>query len=209
MNVQDDYPMRNWNRDTSIVFRKTREEWGWLSNMAAGFPIEIAGTVWSTSEALYQALRFPDHPEVQELILNEKSPMAAKMKSKPHRADSSRADWDDVRVEVMYWCLQAKLVANPNTFGDQLTSTKKLDIVEDSSKDRFWGAVAEDDERLAGRNVLGSLLMKLRREYVVGDELWATGTLAVPEPKFGHCRLMGRLVTPDQVGPVQSRDTLF
>jgi predicted NAD-dependent protein-ADP-ribosyltransferase YbiA (DUF1768 family) len=61
----------------SVVFKKTKEAFGGLSNMAAGYPIKINRVPILTSEALYQACRFPLLPEIQQLILDAKSPMAA------------------------------------------------------------------------------------------------------------------------------------
>ena len=162
MKSESEFPLTSWEASTSVIFHKTKEEWGELSNMCAGFPIVINGNTWLTSEALYQALRFPDHPEIQELIREQKSPMAAKMKSKPNRSSSSRDDWDLVRIDIMNWCLRAKLVANFENFGEILRRTGKLDIVERSTKDQFWGARETYEGLLQGRNVLGRLLVNLR-----------------------------------------------
>lgn len=76
----------------SAVFLKTRERFGGLSNMAAGFPLVVNGVPIRTSEALYQACRFPLKPEVQKLIIAERSPMTAKMRGKPYR-NFTRPDW--------------------------------------------------------------------------------------------------------------------
>ena len=162
MKGESEFPLTSWEASPSVIFHKTKEEWGELSNMCAGFPIVINGNTWLTSEALYQALRFPEHPEIQELIREQKSPMAAKMKSKPNRASSSRNDWDLVRIDIMNWCLRAKLVANFESFGEILRKTGKLDIVERSTKDQFWGARETYEGVLQGRNVLGRLLVSLR-----------------------------------------------
>ncbi|MFN9866243.1 MAG: DUF1768 domain-containing protein, partial [Pseudanabaena sp.] len=84
---------RTYNRLECITFRKTAEKFGGLSNMAGGYLLNVNGVKILTSEALYQACRFPHLPEVQRLIIAERSPMTAKMKSKPYR-DNSRVDWD-------------------------------------------------------------------------------------------------------------------
>lgn len=78
---------RTYNRASSVVVLKTKEAFGGLSNMAGGFPLDVNGMRILTSEALYQACRFPHRPEVQTLIIEQKSPMTAKMKSKPYRHD--------------------------------------------------------------------------------------------------------------------------
>jgi len=70
---------RTYDRASSIVFLKTDAPFGGLSNMAGGFPLWVNGIRALTSEALYQACRFPHLPEVQSLIIEQKSPMAAKI----------------------------------------------------------------------------------------------------------------------------------
>jgi len=154
---------RTYDREKSIVFLKTKERFGGLSNMAAGFPLHVNGVGIRTSEALYQACRFPHMPEVQQLIISENSPMTAKMRSKPHRS-SSRSDWDNVRVKIMRWCLRVKLAQNWKEFGDLLIATDDRAIVEQSRKDDFWGAKPTDEGMLVGMNVLGRLLMELREQ---------------------------------------------
>jgi ribA/ribD-fused uncharacterized protein len=150
-----------YDRSECVVFLKTSEPYGGLSNMAGGYPLHVNGLDILTSEALYQALRFPHLPEVQRLIIEQKSPMSAKMKSKPHR-QNTRSDWDEVRMPLMRWCLQVKLAQNWDRFGELLLSTEDRPIVEQSHRDDFWGAKLQQDGRLVGINVLGRLLMELR-----------------------------------------------
>lgn len=174
--------LREYPRSDVVSFRKTSEEFGGLSNMAPGYPIHIGGRRILTSEALYQACRFPHMPHVQELIVAQTSPMTAKMRSKPYRAQS-RSDWDRVRVPIMKWCLRVKLVQNWDKFGNLLIQTGDRQIVEDSSKDDFWGAKRDDEGNLRGRNVLGRLLMELREKLLAEPELLET-VLPVPLSDF-------------------------
>jgi ribA/ribD-fused uncharacterized protein len=153
---------RTYDRATSVVFLKTKERFGGLSNMAGGFPLQVCGRRILTSEALYQACRFPHMPDIQELIVDQSSPMTAKMKSKPYRSQS-RADWDAVRVTIMRWCLRVKLAQNFKSFSRLLRETGDRPIVEESRKDDFWGAKPSTPDRLEGKNVLGRLLMELRQ----------------------------------------------
>ena len=185
-------PLRHYRRDEAIVFLKTREEFGGLSNMAGGFPLRVNGAEIRTSEALYQACRFPDRPDVQREILKQRSPMTAKMKSKPHRG-CTRPDWNRVRVRVMRWCLRVKLAQNWDTFSGLLESTGNLPIVEESRRDTFWGAKPDGDHRLVGMNVLGRLLMELRKKAREGG-VEAFHHIAPPE--LDHFRLLGRPVEP-------------
>ena len=159
---------RTYDRADSVVFLKTKEAFGGLSNMAGGFPLEVNGIRILTSEALYQACRFPHLPEVQKLIITQTSPMTAKMKSKPHRSNS-RPDWDQVRVNIMRWCLRVKLAQNWAKFSKLLLGTGERPIVEESRRDDFWGAKPIDEQTLVGMNVLGRLLMELREEVKSRD----------------------------------------
>ncbi len=195
---------RSYLRREAVVFHKTRERWGELSNMASGFPLIVVGSVWPSSEALYQACRFPDLPDVQLLIAQQTSAMAAKMRSKPHRS-STREDWTQIRVRVMRWVLRVKLAQHMNTFGNVLLATGDASIVERSGKDRYWGAIESEDGTLEGENVLGRLLMELREELRTRsrDEL----SIVTP-PRVDHFLLLGRpagIVRADDVadrGPV-------
>lgn len=159
--------MNTYKISEVISFRKTNEAFGGLSNMAAGFPIIINNTRILTSEALYQACRFPHLPEIQKKIIEQKSPMAAKMVGKPYRIHS-RSDWDVVQVNIMRWCLKIKLAQNFVDFGRLLASTGNRIIVEESRKDTFWGAIKSKKEPdfLVGTNQLGKLLVELREEYI-------------------------------------------
>lgn len=154
--------MRCYMRSQVVVVYKTKDAFGGLSNMASGYPLQVNGVRILTTEALYQACRFPHLPEVQSLIIAEASPLTAKMRSKPYRAQT-RSDWDEIRFKVMRWCLRVKLAQNFDEFGGLLLATREKQIVEQSRKDDYWGAkLSVDGETLVGQNVLGRLLMELR-----------------------------------------------
>ena len=70
----------------------------------------------------------------------------------------------------MRWCLRVKLAQNYEEFGQLLFATCDQPIVEQSSKDDFWGAKLGDEAGniLVGQNILGRLLMELR-EKLKGD----------------------------------------
>ena len=177
MNTQDE----NYIRHACIVFRKIDDEFGGLSNMGRGFPIFIGETMIRTSEALYQACRFPHLPEVQQRIIDDPSPKGAKLVSSPHRKNS-RPHWEDVQVDLMRWCLRVKLVQNWDRFGNLLQSTGDKPIVEDSHKYRFWGAVPDGEFTLRGANVLGQLLMELRDQLrTAPDSLEIVEPLDIPD----------------------------
>jgi type I restriction enzyme S subunit len=196
--MEQEIQFRVYDPTESIVFLKTGESYGGLSNMAPNFPLKVNNIRIQTSEALYLACRFPHSPDVQRLIIDERSPMTAKMRSKPHR-EESRQDWDDVRVRVMRWCLRIKLVQNCHEFGRLLLSTGDQPIVEQSRKDDFWGAKVADDGTLIGKNVLGRLLMELREQFKDGELNKLKFIEPLPIPEFF---LLGRSIEPVQTTPI-------
>lgn len=195
------FPRVTNNRADRVVFFKTKDKFGGLSNMAGGFPLCVNGIDILTSEALYQACRFPHMPEIQQLIIEQRSPMAAKMKSKPHR-NNSRPDWDRVRVGIMRWCLKVKLVQNWDKFSSLLEKTRDRKIVEQSRKDVFWGAKPVDNDMLVGMNVLGKLLMELREE-IKNEKPWPSiEPLDIPD-----FRLYGKAITTVSAADKQQPQT--
>lgn len=177
-----------YNALECCVFRKTKEIYGGLSNMASGFPLVVNKVHILSSEALYQACRFPHMPDLQERVIREKSPMTAKMITKPFK-DQSRPDWNETRVKIMKWCIRVKLAQNFVEFGKLLESTYDRPIVEDSTKDDFWGAIRqkEDPNIVKGTNALGRLLMELRLTYNqkrYSSEIFMIEPLDIPDFKL-------------------------
>lgn len=194
---------RTYIRKESVVFLKTNEPFGGLSNMAGGYPIHVNGLRILTSEALYQVCRFPHLPDVQKMIIGQISPMTAKMRSKPYRKDS-RPDWDQVRVRIMRWSLRMKLANNWNTFSALLLRTGERPIVEESRKDDFWGAkVVDNGETLVGMNVLGRLLMELREQV---KQQGRDAALDIAPPDLPQFLLLGRPIEVASGSPPQAAD---
>lgn len=162
----------NWRADDGTVFEKcavfakAKDEFGGLSNMNGAFPLWVNRTQVGSSEALYQACRFPHQPDWQREIITQASPMAAKMKAKKEgrRQKHSRPDWDRISVDLMRWVLRVKLAQHFDALAELLNKSGQRAIVEHSGKDRFWGAVEEEDGLLVGHNQLGRLWMELRQE---------------------------------------------
>lgn len=161
---------RVYTKDESIVFSKTNEKFGGLSNMAPGYPLFVNDNIIPNSEVLYQAMRYPLFPDIQYEIISQNSPMTAKMISKKYH-DKTRQDWELIRVKVMRWCLEVKLCQNWEKFGALLKKTENRPIVEYSAKDKFWAASpSANDKELSGVNALGRLLMELREKYIQNNK---------------------------------------
>ncbi len=183
-----------------VVFFKVNEEWGGLSNMSNDFSLAVGGVRVGSSEALYQAMRYPHRPDWQQEILDAPHAMQAKMKSKKEgrRKTASRPDWEQVQEQVMRWVLRVKLACHPKAFGRLLRATKGRPIVERSGKDRFWGAVPDEAGVLRGENRLGRLLMELRDQLIAAPD--ETAFLRVEPPTVADLRLLG-----EPVGVVEVR----
>lgn len=79
-----------------------------------------------------------------------------KAKKDSRRERFTRDDWNDVRVEIMRWCLRIKLYQHFVCFVTGLRKTGERPIVEHSRKDSFWGATLSPDWTLCGYNQLGA-----------------------------------------------------
>ncbi len=184
--------IRTYKKGECIVFRSTKEKFGGLSNMAPGYPIIINGIEFRTSEALYQSLRYPRYPEIQQQIIVQKSPISAKMKSKKYY-EFTRIDWMKIRFVIMKFCLEIKLQQNWDKLYEVLLSTEHLPIVEEAPDGKVWGAVLKGDYYI-GTNALGRLLMQLREDYVFSNK-----TSKIFIPSVGDLFLLGKEITSDSL----------
>ena len=159
--------------------------------MAGGYPLVVNGLQLRTSEAMYQACRFPNNPGIQRRILNVASPLVAKWISRGYGDRFGRKDWNNVKDEIMAWCLRVKLVCNYENFGKILDSTGSKSIVEESRRVSEWGAISVGRSKLKGENKLGRMLMELRREYRKEKK---RGRIEVAPPSIPNFRLLGKRI---------------
>lgn len=196
--------MSNYNKkiyiiEDCITFRRTHEKYGGLSNMAGGYPIYFEGNKILTSEALYQACRFPEHSEIQQEIIMQKSPMTAKEISRRYE-HFTRKDWGNKRVPIMNWCIHMKLLYNWNKMGRLLQQTNDKEIVELSSKDDFWGAYEKGDYA-EGYNILGLLLKYMRKDYIMNQD---KKYIILACPKIENFKLIGHTISDIKVDITQN-----
>lgn len=178
--------------DECAVFWRTKELYGGFSNMCGGYAIQLGDIVIRSSEALYQACRYPDHPDIQEMIFSEASPLYSKKVAHSH-LEKSREDWMTNRVEIMLWCVRVKLACNFQKLGDLYKSTYTLPIVEKTvNRPDFWGAELQPDGTLVGVNALGKVHGFLRSEYLRAPEQMLT----VNPPALDNFRILGKPVEP-------------
>lgn len=147
---------RSRAKDDVVFFCKVRDPFGNLSNMA-NTPFEVNGVRWASSEAYYQAMRFPHLPDLQEQIRKQSNGYTAKVLAHENK-HLTRPDWEEVKHHAMAHAITMKLTNE--AFREDLIAAQGKDIVELSVKDPHWGAQPKGD-RLVGQDMLGSLLTQL------------------------------------------------
>jgi len=140
-----------------IKFYSTGDEYGEFSNFAH-FPIRLKGRTWPTTEHYFQAQKFAGTDDAHaEAIRKAGSPMIAARMGRD-RKKKLRRDWESVKVSVMREALLAKFEQHPQ-LRELLLSTADAKLVEHTERDDYWG----DGGNGSGRNMLGQLLMEVRR----------------------------------------------
>lgn len=182
--------IRQYKKDECVTFKSTKGNYGALSNMAPNFPIKINDVTILTAEALYQCMRFPDHPEIQKELIKFGSPISSKQYGRTV-IQHTRLDWNYYRFSIMRLCLEIKLYQNYSSFSKILLDTNDLAIVEYTDKDKVWGATLEG-EFYTGTNALGRLLMELREKI-------KTQTFKVNIPTIPNLMFLGKQVNMDSI----------
>lgn len=182
--------LRVYDRASVCSFWLTSQEFGEFSNMAAGFPLQIGVDRFGSSEALYQACRFTEFPDIQRRIRDAISPRMAKQRAHDY-ISLTRSDWKTVRRDVMRWVIRIKAAQHKKQFLLPLVQTGDLPVVEESTRDVYWGAVRVRNH-LIGVNVLGRLLMELRE----GARDNTINLMAIDPPKIENFLLFGASVPP-------------
>ena len=143
-----------------IQFYREKDAHGYLSNFFAS-PVMVDGLLWPTTEHYFQAMKYPQKEAYREKIRADKRPTRAKaLGQKP---DGFRADWNEVKDDVMYKCLQAKFTQHQDLWA-QLDATGDATLVEHTKRDKYWGDGGDGGSGEKGINMLGKLLMKVRTE---------------------------------------------
>ena len=117
----------------------------------------IDGEEWAGSEAYFQAMKSlgtPDHQKVKRLM-KDATPMEAYRIGRRHML---RDDWEAVKVNAMRKAVHAKFTQCEH-LEELLLSTREHPLVQVKPGDDFWGTGPNHQ----GQNILGELLMELRR----------------------------------------------
>ena len=166
--------MRTYIKEQACGFRFTKAAWGAFSNFQP-LAVPILAGPWSfnTSEAAYQASKFPAHPDIQRRIAEAPTAREAAVFGRTPDLGIDPG-WNAQRVDVMRWVLRMKREANAAEIDAVLAETGDRPIVEVSTRDAWWGAKPVAD-RYEGNNVLGRLWMELRQQLRENDPAARSG----------------------------------
>ena len=136
-----------------MVIDRFRGKYEFLSNMYPTL-LYVNDELYPSAEHAFQAMKCLDKND-RIAISVCRSPQEAKQAGKLVHL---RPDWESVKIDLMYSILQAKFT-DPK-LAAKLRSTGNSDLIEGNDwGDDFWGVCTSN-----GQNMLGKLLMKVRKE---------------------------------------------
>jgi ribA/ribD-fused uncharacterized protein len=152
-----------------LYFARDRAAFGFLSHFHPA-PIALDGEAWPTVEHYYQAQKSAD-PAYRAAIRQALSPGMAKRLAAPpatprrvsqqswfrKHASLPRADWAEVKLDIMRRADFTKFSQNPDLAG-MLLATGEAELIEDSPFEPFWGSGQNGE----GLNWAGRVLMEVR-----------------------------------------------
>jgi len=138
----------------TVYFYSTRGEYGGFSNFSRhGF--ELDGEYWPTSEHYFQAQKFPNTPDCDQIRQAKTPKDAAKMGR--DRTRPLRKDWEQVKDDMMRKAVLRKFETHAD-IREILLATGDGEIVENAPGDYYWGCGKDG----SGKNMLGLILMEVR-----------------------------------------------
>lgn len=122
-------------------------------------PIDVDGKKWPTTEHYFQAQKFIGTPYMEKIRTLSTPREAFQFSRSPTVHRWQRSDWEEVKEDIMLKALHCKFDQHTN-LRRILLETREKKLIEHTSNDSYWG----DGGDGSGRNRLGELLMKVRRE---------------------------------------------
>ena len=99
--------------------------------------------------------------------------------------DKVRPNWEQIKDQVMEWCVASKLVQHPS-IRETLHGTGNAHIVEYSSKDHYWGASKVNGQWQGHNWQLANVLERQPSLYGCYCDSGATPAYKRNEPKTDH-----------------------
>lgn len=134
-------------------------EYAFLSNFYDS-PFELDDVTYPTVEHFFQAMKSFD-PKERKVIAAAITPGQAKRLG---RKVTLRADWEDIKVDVMKFALRCKFQIPE--LREKLLATGNEELIEGNWwHDNTWGdCMCSECQNKPGRNMLGMLLMEIRSD---------------------------------------------
>lgn len=140
----------------TILFYGHTNLYGEFSNFYPS-PIILQEKTYPTVEHYFQSMKFMDE-KYKEQIQQAKNPTLAKQLGQS-RNIPLRADWEQIKDQIMYEGLMAKFTQLPH-LKQKLLETGNYFLIENAPSDYYWGCGRNGK----GKNKLGQLLMRVRKE---------------------------------------------
>lgn len=114
------------------------------------------------TEVAFQAMKAADMATFTKIMLTNDPAKAKKMGRKLR---INVANWDSMKLGIMYTLLEIKFWSNPG-FGHILRDTGRDTLIEGNTwHDNYWGDChCPGCNQTRGKNMLGKLLMRVRTE---------------------------------------------
>jgi ribA/ribD-fused uncharacterized protein len=143
------------------MIEQFRGNYRWLSNFTL-VKINYKGVEYASTEHAFMSAKSKD-PKWKEFCRIEPKPEIVKTESRKIKLIS---DWETKKVEVMKEVLELKF--NQSPFKEQLIATGNEEIQEGNNwKDLFWGVDLITGQ---GKNILGKLIMEIRKELLTKNQ---------------------------------------
>lgn len=151
--------------DEIRFYRANEKPYGAFSNLFRR-AIEFEGESFATAEHAYQAGK-ARRPEVRTWLMAAPSPALLAMAAHGLYQWDIAPNWSRTKFDRMRAILWAKFTQHPD-LAELLLSTGAARLVEaatvDNAVNRLWGEV----EGKGGKNMLGTMLMEVREQLLLG-----------------------------------------
>ena len=140
-------------------------EYAFMSNFSYS-PMEFEGISVPTAEHAFQMMKASTDDMRQFVAM---APTASQAKSRG-RGVKIRGDWEQIKFDIMYRIQQEKYRQCPH-LRTQLLATDDAELEEGNWwHDNIWGnCKCERCRDIEGHNMLGNILMKVRKELKQND----------------------------------------
>jgi ribA/ribD-fused uncharacterized protein len=145
----------------TISFYRASGKFGCFSNFSR-HSVYIYGKTWPTTEHFFQAQKFVDEPDEEQIRRAATPGLAATMGR--DRSRPLREDWEEVKDDIMRIALHAKFTQHED-LKKTLLETEGYELIEHTENDSYWG----DGGDGSGKNMLGKLLMEVREELLENE----------------------------------------